>query len=239
MGSQANWLTVIAHLLSNPIDFIYTLSIKLDIGRNIKGRCDKIRGLSNPLRKSASAVCFALDDFKNGDYTNVLLGPMENTKNPEKRNAAVAHFVLLKDLLEQAARDLSDARSHNELSATLAVIIYVKEVVEALLAYESDKAFPYHMPHTLALRQLYYWIFLAIVLSSATGGFASQWTSQSILRQFLKRRSEILGEIASSTKISLLDLSSPGMAEIIVGGTQNPSLLAGAVFFLFSPSSRY
>jgi hypothetical protein len=29
------------------------------------------------------------------------------------------------------------------------------------------------------------------------------------------------------------------MAEIIVGGTQNPSLLAGAVFFLFSPSSRY
>jgi hypothetical protein len=193
-GSQANWLAVTAHLLANPIDFIYTLSIKLDIGREIKGRCDEIPGLSDPLRKSASTVCFALDDFKNGYYIDVLLGPMETTDDPEARTTAVANFTLLKDILEQAARDLSDARRHNKLSATLAVIIYVKEVVEALLAYESDKNFPYHMPHTLALRQLYYWIFLAIVLSSATGGFASQWTSQSILRQFLKRRSEILAE---------------------------------------------
>lgn len=194
MGSLANWLAVMCHLLVNPIDFIYTLSIKLDIGREIKDRVDRIPGLSETLRKSASAVFFALDDFKNGHYIDILLRPMENTKDPETRNIAIAHFTLLQDILEQAARDLSDARRHNKLSAVLAVIIYVKEVVEALLAYESDKNFPYHMPHTLALRQLYYWIFLAIVLSSALGGFASQWTSQSILRQFLRRRSEILKE---------------------------------------------
>jgi hypothetical protein len=194
MGSQANWLAVIAHLLANPIDFIYTLSIKLDIGREIKDRCDEIHGLSDSLRKSASAVCFALDDFKNGHDIDVLLGPMENPNNPEARTTAVVNFTLLKDIMEKAARDLSDARRHKKLSAILAVIIYVKEVVEALLAYESAKNFPYHMPHTLALRQLYYWIFLAIVLSSATGGFASQWTSQSILRELLRRRSEILKE---------------------------------------------
>lgn len=194
MGSPANWLAVIAHLLANPIDFIYTLSLKLDIGREIKVRFNQIPGLSDSLRKSASAVCFALDDFRNGYYIDVLLGPMENINDPEARTTAVANFTLLRNIMEQAARDLSDARRHKKLSAILAVMIYVKEVVEALLAYESDKNFPYHMPHTLALRQLYYWIFLAIVLSSATGGFASQWTSQSILRQFLKRRSEILEE---------------------------------------------
>jgi hypothetical protein len=192
MGSLANWLAVIAHLLANPIDFIYTLSIKLDIGQEIQRRCDEIVGLSDSLKKSASALCFAFDDFKNGYYIDVLLGPMENTDDAEARATAVENFTLLNDILQQAARDLSDARRHNKLSATLAVIIYVKEVVEALLAYESDKNFPYHMPYTLALRQLYYWIFLAIVISSATGVFASQWTSQSILLQFLKRRSEIL-----------------------------------------------
>jgi hypothetical protein len=50
------------------------------------------------------------------------------------------------------------------------------------------------MPHTLALRQIYYWLFLAVTLSAAAGGFANQWTSYSILKRFLTERREALQE---------------------------------------------
>jgi hypothetical protein len=44
------------------------------------------------------------------------------------------------------------------------------------------------MPHTLALRQIYYWLFSAIILSVAAGGFADQWSSHAFLTQFLDGR---------------------------------------------------
>lgn len=103
MGPPVNWLAVMSHLLSNPIDFIYALSIKLDIGREIKNRVDQIPGLSKSLRKSATAVFFALDDFRNGYHINVLLRPMED-KDAKKREEAVSNFILLADITEQAAR---------------------------------------------------------------------------------------------------------------------------------------
>ncbi|PMD52351.1 uncharacterized protein K444DRAFT_620005 [Hyaloscypha bicolor E] len=52
------------------------------------------------------------------------------------------------------------------------------------------------MPHTLALRQLYYWLFCAIILSGAAGGFADQWSSHAFLADFLDGRLRNLRDAA-------------------------------------------
>ena len=66
--------------------------------------------------------------------------------------------------------------------------MYGKDVFVALIQAKFDESFPYHMPHTLALRQLYYWLFCAIILSAAAGGFADQWSSHAFLDQFMQDR---------------------------------------------------
>ena len=185
-GYMGNWIAVISHLLVNPIDFLWSLCLKLDDGYKIKRRCDKIAILSADEKKNLSAVSFVLGDYENGIHVDSLLQPLED------KYVRDVHHQGLKDILASAARDLADARKHNKLHSTLAILIYGKEVFEALTDAKLDGTFPYHMPHTLALRQLYYWLFLAVILSSAAGGFANQWTSLAILNRFLTERHNAL-----------------------------------------------
>ncbi|MCJ1384308.1 hypothetical protein MMC17_007424 [Xylographa soralifera] len=186
LGYMGNWIAVISHLLVNPIDYLWSLCLKLDVGNNIKIRCDKITILSPEEKKNLSAVTFALDDYENGIHLDSLLQPLEDNSCRD------VHHRALKGILGSAARDLADARKHNKLHSTLAILIYGKEVFEALIDAKLDGTFPYHMPHTLALRQLYYWLFLAVILSAAAGGFGNQWTSLSTLQRFLTERHEAL-----------------------------------------------
>jgi hypothetical protein len=209
LGYVGNWIAVISHLLANPVNFLWSLCLKLDVGRRIKIRCYRIHILSEREKKNLSAICFALEDFENGIHVDTVLEPLEDEwedfgngvqmdiplqplQNTSTRDA---HHSALRAILSPAARDLADARKHNKLHSTLAILIYGKEVFEALINAKLDGTFPYHMPHTLALRQIYYWLFLAIILSGAAGGFANQWTSQAILRRFLKGRREALEEL--------------------------------------------
>ncbi|MCJ1413783.1 hypothetical protein MMC32_000108 [Xylographa parallela] len=191
LGYVGNWIAVISHLLVNPIDFLWSLCLKLDRGYKIRRRCDKIIILSREDKKNLSAVTFGLDDYENGIHVNSLLQPLEDNS---VRNKYVRdlHHKALNGILGSTARDLADARKHNKLHSTLAILIYGKEVFEALIDAKLDGTFPYHMPHTLALRQLYYWLFLAVLLSSAAGGFANQWTSLAVLNRFLTERQKAL-----------------------------------------------
>jgi hypothetical protein len=189
LGHIGNWIAVISHLLANPIDFLWSLSHKLDVGHKIKIRCDRITILTPNERKDLSAVSFALDDFEDGIHVNTLLQPLEDT------SIGVVYHTALQGIVSSAARDLADARKHNKLHSTLAILIYGKEVFEALINAKLDGTFPYHMPHTLALRQIYYWLFLAVILSAAAGSFANQWTSLAILERFLKERREALQKL--------------------------------------------
>jgi hypothetical protein len=45
LGYRGNWIAVISHLLANPIDFLWSLCIKLDRGCQIKTRCYLIADL--------------------------------------------------------------------------------------------------------------------------------------------------------------------------------------------------
>ncbi|MCJ1405053.1 hypothetical protein MMC11_008279 [Xylographa trunciseda] len=182
LGYLGNWIAVISHLLVNPIDFLWSLTLKLEVGHNIKIRCDKIANLTGDEKKYLSALSFVLDDYENGRHVETLLRSLEDP------SARLKHHEALKDILRSAARDLADARKHNKVHSTLAILIYGKEVFEALIDAKLDGSFPYHMPHTLALRQIYYWLFLAVILSAAVGGFDDQWTSLAILQRFLTAR---------------------------------------------------
>ncbi|MCJ1295184.1 hypothetical protein MMC34_006746 [Xylographa carneopallida] len=184
-----NWTAVISHLLVNPIDFLWSLCLKLDAGYKIKRRCDKIAILSSDEKKNLSAVAFALDDVEDGLHVNSLLQPLEDKSVCDIHHRALTHS------LSPAARDLADARKHNKLHSTLAILIYGKEVFETLIDARLNGTFPYHMAHTLALRQIYYWLFLAVILSSAAGSFTNQWTSLAILNRFVTERHTALQKL--------------------------------------------
>jgi hypothetical protein len=201
LGYRGNWIAVISHLLANPIDFLWSLCIKLDRARLIKIRCYRIADLIPEEKKYLTAISFALDDFKKGEHVEALLRPLENP------TTHAAHYEALRPILSPAACDLADARKHNKLHSTLAILVYGKEVFEALIDAKLDGTFPYHMPHTLALRQIYYWLFLAVILSAAAGSFANQWTSHAILKRFLTERSvRLKGRIDRPNHIFLKEL---------------------------------
>jgi hypothetical protein len=92
---------------------------------------------------------------------DALLLPLEDPSTHD------AHCDALRPILSSAACDLANDRKHNKLHSTLAILIYGKEMFEALTDAQLDGTFPYHMPHALALRQIYYWLFLAVILSAA------------------------------------------------------------------------
>lgn len=124
LGYSLNWIAVISHLLANPVDFLWSLCLKLDDGRRIKIRCYKLHSLSDLEKKDLSAVCFALEDFEGGVHVKTLLSPLEGQSSRIKN----VHHVALQGILAEAARDLADARQHNKLHSTLAILIYGKEV---------------------------------------------------------------------------------------------------------------
>jgi hypothetical protein len=207
-----NYLAIITHLLANPIDFIWSLATKLDAGRRIWNRCEAISDLSLRQKLDLSTICFALDDFNFGGCIDELfetvreLGQSVTTqaeleevsqasqeladRGTRKLQAVAQVSQELADtrtrkfkVVAQVSQELADTRTHNFRRAALAILTYCAAVFSALIQSHSTLQFPYHMPHTLALRELYYWLLLAVILSAAAGGFPSERTSQFPLRR--------------------------------------------------------
>ena len=125
-------------------------------------------------------------DFRGERHVDELLLPFEDWCVRRRK----AHWNAIKGDLAATAQKLGHARRHNKVHSVLA-IIYGKDVFVVLIGANFDTSFPYHMPHTLAPRQLYYWLFIAIILSAAAGGF-NRWTTRSIMKSWLEKRNEIL-----------------------------------------------
>jgi hypothetical protein len=161
--------------------------LKLDSGRELKRRIDDIDPdlrVNSEDKRYLCGICYALEDFGNGEHIDVLLGPLEMASDVEMRE----YWDAIRPLLRSTARNIAGDRKHNKFHSVLAIIVYGKDVFVALIQAKFDESFPYHMPHTLALRQLYYWLFCAIILSAAAGGFADQWSSHAFLDQFMQDR---------------------------------------------------
>jgi hypothetical protein len=83
LGYTGNWIAVISHLLANPIDFLWSLCLKLGVGHKIKIRCDGMTVVSSAKeKKDLSAIAFTLDDFENGIHVESLLEPLKDRPTP-------------------------------------------------------------------------------------------------------------------------------------------------------------
>lgn len=224
-GGQLNWIAVISHLLVNPFDFLLSLALKLDSGRSIKERVDRLGpalDIESEERKYLCGICYALEDFDYGVHVETLLASLEH-KAPkddtfdlstfeEDINKSCTQFEAnlnwesIRTILRPTARNIAAGRRHNKLHSTLAIIMYGKDVFIALIQGKCDENFPYHLPHTLALRQLYYWLFCAITLSAAAGGFANQWSSHAFLNEFLEARIFNLRNMSKNSSFQYTDI---------------------------------
>jgi hypothetical protein len=182
-----NFLAVVTHLLANPIDFIWSQATKLDAGRRIWNRCEAISGLSPRQKLDLSTICFALDDFNFGDRVDELIETARKLGQPATTGAESKELADIRagkfEIIAQVGQELADTRGHNFRRAMLAILTYCAAVFTALIESRSTQQFPYHMPHTLALREEYYWLLLAVILSAAAGGFPSHRTSRFLLRR--------------------------------------------------------
>ena len=172
---------VIAHQFANPIDTIFSLASKLDLGQRLREHCDSLNLAVLPLEKDELAnakrdianVCYCMDDFGHDRF--------------EKRAKRIFELVQSQcgaDIvrsIKTASRDLALARVRNILRTSIAVVVFVGAAFTARLKTNTASGLGFAHPHTIALRELCYFLLLEIVLSAAAEGWPHQWTPQSPL----------------------------------------------------------
>ncbi|KAI9764476.1 MAG: hypothetical protein M1840_008402 [Geoglossum simile] len=172
------YFAVLVHFLADPIDAIWSLSLKIDVGRRAyQFYCDKEVPDSNaPVRaREFAVVALALDDHgfecSYGPECNYeeLLERVKNATDVEKEA-----FV-------EAAKQLTDSRGSGGFRAGAAVFFYIFGVIVAYTKLRKSPDMPAHTPHIIALRVLYFWLIPAVILSAIAGKFPSEYTSYYIL----------------------------------------------------------
>ncbi|KAK4994242.1 hypothetical protein LTR66_005691 [Elasticomyces elasticus] len=184
-----NYGSVVFHLLADPEDTLWSLLTKLDLAR----RCEqwaygRLRGFSEKDQRHIAIVCFALDDqdfgrTTGGSETQQLThaGALVHCLNdPAIRQTK--EWTALMAACRQAGILLSQTRSQNARRSALAIIFYASALFISLASSKSSNTMQAHMPHTIALRELYYWLIPAITLSAAVGAFPTPWTAYAILQ---------------------------------------------------------
>ena len=174
-------LFVFAHQFANPIDTIFSLASKLDLGRRLREHCDSLNlavlrlekdELANAKRDIAN-VCYCIDDFGHDQFEKRVNKIFELVRSPS--GADIVRIIKI------ASRDLALARVRNILRTCTAVLVYVGAAFTALLKTNTASGLGFAQPHTIALRELCYFLLLEIVLSAAAEGWPHQWTPQSPL----------------------------------------------------------
>jgi hypothetical protein len=193
-----NYLAIVSNLLGDPIVTIMNLMAKLSIGRDslslARGVCASLLKpymghppssaltINTPeFEKDLALVLWALDDYEDSNQDGMKTTFAKNLKdslcNGPQTHKDPAHAI------QNAAFKLSDSRVNNARRVILAVAAYLAAVSANFVLVKMSNDIEYYLPHTIALRELYYWLIPAIVLSSLAGGWPSQWTSLKVLRE--------------------------------------------------------
>ncbi|MCJ1336340.1 hypothetical protein MMC09_001616 [Bachmanniomyces sp. S44760] len=181
------FFAAICHLLADPIDAIWSLETKLDTARRLRLRCKRVMSdalqcdekIINGASTDLATVCYALDDFgpdRLEERVDRIVAFIQNSKEQ----------TVILEALQNASQDLALGRVNNTLHSGLAIILYGIAIFSGLVRNKSTDNIAYHQPHTIALRELYYWLFLAIILSSAAGKWPGYETPRKILKRFEK-----------------------------------------------------
>jgi len=201
IGSQLPKLFVCSVQLANPIGAIWSLTAKLRLGQQLWTNCqDRFSGLGDHAARDIAHVCYCLDDFghhlfrKRVDRLLALLGnesliiqdqrePTDlGLSQPVLRTKRVQERVY--EIIEETSRDLALIRVRNVRHTGFAVLVYVGSAVASLLSSTNSAGLDYALPHTVALRELCFFILAQLILSSAAGGWPQQWTAQFIIQKF-------------------------------------------------------
>lgn len=186
---QAYWnqLLVALGLLGNPIHAMWALLTKLDVKRRIEGRVRK-----ELVRKNErdvliySTILYTLDDFKFSEkfdeHFDIL---MKIANDPAQNEAAKA--------CHQAAVQLKVSRVNNTRRALLAVLGYLAAITANILRSAFASKIALHISHTIALREVNFWLLCAILLSAKVGGLPSEWNSVGVIMDLQSRLNDTPG----------------------------------------------
>jgi hypothetical protein len=156
-----NQVSIALHLLGNPIDATWSLLTKLDVGRRIRYRCTQTFGPDDGW--IYATILLALDDH--------CFSENFEDRMAQFRAIATSHNADARRACKIAAIRLSVSRVNNTHRALFAIggycVAILSNYVKAILEDDIEIC----LPHTIALRQLFYWLVISIVLSAAVGGF--------------------------------------------------------------------
>lgn len=168
-----NQLSVVAHMLGNPIDALWGLLTKLDVERRIKHRCREVFRMEDVW--IFQTILFALDDFEfserfeeNLEILRKAVIPPDEAPDEDRYKKAMKHC-------RRAAVDLATHRVNNTGRALLAILSYCAAVASKLILANSGADIPPHLSHTIALRAIMYWLGPMLILSAKAGGYPSEW----------------------------------------------------------------
>lgn len=173
-----NQVTIALHLFGNPIFAMWALLTKLDAKRRIELRCrDHFaqRGLVRTDIGTYSTILYALDDFNfsqnfENDFEQLMM--VANSDHDSHKSSC-----------RRAAIVLTTARVKNTRRAVFAILGYLAAVTANIIRADFSGTVALHYSHTIALREMNYWLIAAIILSAAVGGLPSEWTSVDILME--------------------------------------------------------
>jgi hypothetical protein len=198
-----NYLAIASNLLGDPIVAIMNLIAKLSIGRDqldvavsVCERAFGLRSTEDKMERDVAIILWALDDYEENnrqDDQSISQALGESLGNSFQANRV--------EIIKKTASKLTDIRANNARRIWLAIFGYLAAVSASFLKVKMSNDIEYHLPHTIALRELYYWLIPAIILSSMAGGWPSQWTSFTLLRE--------LGDCLDCNRLSLLTPMQP------------------------------
>lgn len=132
--------------------------------------------------KHLEVICFALDDFdpryrvtSKGIPGGVFARKLVNFIQDDRLSEEDREDILIS--CNHASTMLSQTRVKSARRSLLAVVAYAYPLFTSVASGDASASAPVHFPHTIALRELYYWLLPAITLSSAAGAFPTHWTS--------------------------------------------------------------
>jgi hypothetical protein len=207
--SQRPKLFVWSVQLANPIGTIWSLAHKLDLGQRLwdhfdydtfyelyLGDAKEDSARKGEVLRNIANLCYCLDDFgyeKFESRVNRLFDLLIMGGGKRRISRRVYKCV------KETSRTLALIRIRNTRRTTVAVLVYVGAVVTSLLASTTSNGLDYALPHTIALRELCFFVLAQVILSSAAGGWPQQWTPQDTMRKFARRICKIEAELGEDT----------------------------------------
>lgn len=187
---QAYWnqLLIALGLLGNPIHAMWALLTKLDVKRRIEARVRRELKMHDNERDVwiYSTILYTLDDFRfsekfdgHFDILMKIANYDEDANDPAQKEAAEA--------CHQAAVQLKVSRVNNTRRALLALLGYLAAIIANILRSVFADEISLHISHTIALREVNFWLLCAILLSARVGGLPSEWNSVGVLMDLESR----------------------------------------------------